>query len=107
MATKKIKKDAVILTARDMLKGYVANNTDYNLYNMTPLQMIPNKEKDEDWKKWNLDWLERAGIRQLTVEQRRLRKNYDLANGILDKNDYVIGPENDMSGMISQIVNEN
>ena len=107
MATKKIKKDAVILTARDMLKGYVSSNTDYNLYNMTPLQMIPNKEKDEDWKKWNLDWLERSGMRQLTTEQRRLRKNYDLANGILNKSDYVIGPENDMSDAISVIASDN
>jgi hypothetical protein len=68
------------------LKVYVANNSDDNIYNMSPLQMIPNKEKDEDWKKWNLDWLERAGIRQLNErESRKLIKNYHLANGILDK----------------------
>lgn len=103
----KIKKDAVIITARDMLNGYVANNKDYNMYTMTPLQMLPKDEKDEDWKKWNLDWLERSGIRQLGHEARRLRKNYDLANGILDKSDYLIGPENDMSDMISTIAMEN
>lgn len=105
--TKKIKKDAVVLTARQMLNGYVANNYDYNIYNMTPLQMIPHTEKDEDWKKWNMDWLERAGLRQLYKESRRLRKNYALANGILDKSDYIIGPENDMSDMISLIAKDN
>lgn len=105
--TKKIKKDAVVLTARDMLNGYVANNYDQNIYNMTPLQMIPEEEKDEDWKKWNLDWLERAGLRQLSKESKKLVKNYHLANGILDKSDYIIGPENDMSDMISIIVADN
>lgn len=105
--TKKIKKDSVILTARDLLSGYVANNNDFNLYNMSPLQMIPNREKDEDWKKWNLDWLERAGIRQITKESRKLIKNYHLANGILDKTDYMQGPENEFSDMISIIVDDN
>lgn len=105
--TKKIKKNAVVLTARDMLNGYVANNYDFNIYNMSPLQMIPSKEKDEDWKKWNLDWLERAGIRQVQRESRRLIKNYHLANGIIDKSDYMVGPENDMSDMISLIAGEN
>jgi hypothetical protein len=105
--TKKIKKNAVVLTSRDLLNGYVANNSDFNLYNMSPLQMVPSKEKDEDWKKWNLDWLERAGIRQLSNTSKRLIKNYHLANGILDKSDYIVGPENDMSDMISLIVKEN
>lgn len=105
--TKKIKKGAVVLTAREMLNGYVANNYDYNIYNMTPLQMVPSQEKDEDWKKWNLDWLERAGLRQLYKDTKRLHKNYALANGILDKSDYIIGPENDMSDMISIISTDN
>lgn len=107
MAKKKIKKGSVILTARDMLNGYVAQNSDTNIYNMSPLQMVLNKEKDEEWKKWNLDWLERAGLRQLSKDSRRISKNYFLANGILDRSDYCIGPENDMSDMISVIVNEN
>lgn len=104
---KKIKNSQVILTARDMLNGYVANSQDYNIYNMTPLQMVPSEEKDEDWKKWNLDWLERAGLRQLSKEQKKLRKNYNLANGVLDQSDYVIGPENDLSEMISIIADDN
>lgn len=107
MAKKKIKKGSVILTARDMLNGYVANNTDWNIYNMSPLQMIPNKEKDEDWKKWNLDWLERAGLRQIMRESRKLMKNYNLANGILDKTDYIVGPDNEYSDMISVITHDN
>jgi hypothetical protein len=105
--TKKIKKDAVILTARDMLKGYVASNTDVNMYNMSPLQMIPMGEKDEDWKKWNLDWLERAGLRQLSTQSKRLVKNYHLANGILDKLDYMIAPENEFTNHVAAIAQDN
>src|ERR1700748_1005340 len=104
---KKMKKGAVVLTARDLLNGYIAGGLDYNIYNMTPLQMVSAEEKDEDWKKWNLDWLERAGIRQLMRESRRLIKNYHLANGIIDRFDYVIGPHNEYSDQISIIAEEN
>ena len=107
MAKPKIKKNAVVLTARDLLKGYVADKYDSNLYNMSPLQMIPAEEKDDEWKKWNMDWLERAGMRQLAREAPRMIKNYHLANGVIDKNDYVLSPENEMSGMIQTIVDEN
>ncbi len=104
--SKKIKKNAVVLTARELLNGFVANNSDFNLYNMTPLQMIPEKEKDDEWKKWNLDWLERAGMRQLSECSRKISKNYHLANGVLDKMDYMIG-ESEASDHISAIVNDN
>lgn len=102
MAKKKIK-NSPVLTARDLLNGYVANNYDYNLYNMTPLQMVPQKEKNEEWKKWNLDWYERVGLNQLAWSSKRIIKNYHLANGIIDKTDYIIGPDNDMSEIISNV----
>lgn len=104
---KKIKKGAVVLTARDLLNGYTAGGLDYNIYNMTPLQMVSAEEKDEDWKKWNLDWLERAGIRQLMRDSRRLIKNYHLANGIIDRFDYIIGPHNEYNDQIAVIAEEN
>lgn len=104
---KKQKKGAVVLTARDLLNGYTAGGLDYNIYNMTPLQMVSAEEKDDDWKKWNMDWLERAGIRQLMRESRRLIKNYHLANGIIDKFDYVIGGDNQYSEQIAVIAQEN
>jgi len=58
-----------------------------------PLQFISYKEKDESWTAWNLDWLEWQGLKQLKVNARRLMKNYKLAEGIIDKTDYI--PEND------------
>lgn len=103
---KKIKKGAVVLTARDLLNGYTAGGLDYNIYNMTPLQMVSAEEKDEDWKKWNLDWLERVGIRQLMRDSRRLIKNYHLANGVLDRSDYMLG-QSDYNDQIAVIAQEN
>ena len=107
MAQPKIKKNAVVLTARDLLKGYVADKYDVNLYNMSPLQMLPAAEKDDEWKKWNMDWLERAGMRQLVRESPRMIKNYNLANGVIDKTDYMLGADNPMNNMIGAIVDEN
>lgn len=107
MAKKKIKKGAIVLTARDMLNGYIPGDSDYNLYSMTPLQMVPEKEKDEEWKKWNADWLERVAITQLSKTSRKIIKNYHLANGILDKGDYIIGEENDMNDVLNVIAPDN
>lgn len=103
----KIKKGAVVLTSRDLLNGYTANGLDFNIYNMTPLQMICAEEKDENWKKWNLDWMERAGLRQLWKDSRSLIKNYHLANGVIDKSDYIIGPDNEHSDMVQVIAQDN
>lgn len=103
MARKAKIKSSPVLSARDLLNGFVAGNNDFNLYSMTPIQMVPMCDKDEEWKKWNLDWFERAGIQQLSKCSKKITKNYYLANGIIDKSDYVIGAENDMSDTISVI----
>ncbi|MFO0090096.1 MAG: hypothetical protein ACK518_04785, partial [bacterium] len=47
-----------------------------------PIQFISEKEKDDQWRAWNLDWLEWQGLRQLRRNARRLMKNYKLARGI-------------------------
>lgn len=104
MAKAKIKNNP-ILTSRDLLNGYVAGKYDFNLYNMTPIQMVPEKEKDDDWKKWNLDWLERAAHMQLLKTSKRIIKNYNLANGLIDKLDYMISPENPYTSEV-QILTE-
>lgn len=106
MPKAKIKKDAVILTARQLLQGYVAGNS-LNLYNLTPLQMLPESEKTEDWKKWNMDWIERAGLRMLSRDNKKMVKNYHLANGLIDKTDYIIGEDNEFSDVIDIIAEEN
>ena len=55
-----------------------------------PLQFLPKKKKDAEWAAWNMDWLEWNGIKQLQVNSRRLSKNYKLAKGHIDRNDYIV-----------------
>ena len=71
-----------------------------------PIQFLPRKDKDEAWANSNLDWLELQGIRQLKRNVRRLLKNYKLANGIIDKTDYVIEEDNEYSELIDIITKD-
>ena len=47
-----------------------------------PFQFVPETEKDDQWRAWNLDWLEFQGMKQLRRNAQRLMKNYKLAKGI-------------------------
>lgn len=71
-----------------------------------PTQFLPQKEKDETWTAWNLDWLEYQGIRQLRRNGKRFLKNIKLANGIIDRTDYIIDEDNDMSDVIANLTKE-
>lgn len=71
-----------------------------------PLQFLPAKEKDEDWAAWNMDWLEWQGLKQLRINARRLMKNYKLAEGIIDKSDYLVENDNELSDMIHTLADE-
>ena len=65
-----------------------------------PLQFLPAKDKDADWAAWNMDWLEWQGLKQLRVNARRLMKNYKLAEGIIDKRDYVVENDNELRDLV-------
>ena len=54
-----------------------------------PLQFLPISKKTEEWAAHNMDWLERNGLEQIKKNARRLMKNYRLADGIIDKTDYI------------------
>lgn len=71
-----------------------------------PLQFLPAKEKDEDWTAWNMDWLEWQGLKELRINARRLMKNYKLAEGIIDKNDYLPSVNNEMRDVIETLTDE-
>lgn len=65
-----------------------------------PVQFLPNREKDDEWAAWNVDWLELQGLKQLRRNARRLLKNYKLANGIIDKTDYMVEDDNEQAELI-------
>ena len=71
-----------------------------------PFQFVSEKEKDDQWRAWNLDWLEFQGMRQLRRNAKRLMKNYKLARGIIDKQDYIIEEDNEMADLIETLTKE-
>jgi hypothetical protein len=71
-----------------------------------PIQFLAEKEKDEEWRAWNLDWLEFQGMKQLKRNARRLMKNYKLAKGIIDKADYIVEEDNEMADLIDTLTKE-
>jgi hypothetical protein len=94
-----------VYNALQLKKGAKA---DYNrLGSVTqPLQFIPDKEKTDEWAAWNVDWLEWNGIKQLRRNARRLMKNYKLAKGIIDKTDYIVSENNEMSDLVETLTQE-
>jgi hypothetical protein len=71
-----------------------------------PIQFLSEKEKDDQWRAWNLDWLEWQGLKQLRRNARRLMKNYKLARGIIDKTDYIVEEDNEMADLIDTLTKE-
>jgi hypothetical protein len=95
----------VVYNALDLKKGAKA---DYNkMGTLTqPVQFLPMEEKDDEWRAWNLDWLEWQGMKQLRRNARRLMKNYKLAKGIIDKADYIVEENNEMADLIDTLTKE-
>lgn len=105
MAKKKTT-NSVVLTAKQLLQGYTTDVDRRFLWNTMPYQMLNLEEKDEDWRKWNMDWLEYIGLKQVLNDNRKLVKNYHLANGVIDERDYVVREGNENNDMISAITQE-
>jgi len=94
-----------VLNAMDLKKG---KRADYNkMATLTqPIQFLSKKEKDDDWSAWNMDWFEWQGLKQLRRNSRRLLKNYKLANGIIDKTDYIVEDCNEYTDIVEQLTQE-
>jgi hypothetical protein len=72
-----------------------------------PVQIIKREEKTEQWRKENLDWWEHVGVMQLRQKYKRLKKNYNLAGGIVDKSDYIPDTsQNEYGEMIGLLTTE-
>lgn len=106
MAMAKKTTSGVILTARQLLSGYTTNIDRRWLWNTAPFQMISKIEKDDDWKKWNMDWLEYIGLQQIMKENRKMIKYYSMANGVIDKSDYLQSRDNEFADLVGIISSE-
>lgn len=71
-----------------------------------PVQFLLSKDKDEKWGAWNMDWFESQGLIQLRKNSRRFLKNYKLANGIIDKTDYIVEEDNEQAELIDILTKE-
>ncbi len=94
-----------IYNAIDLKKG---KKVDYQkMGTLTqPIQFLPEKEKNDEWRAHNLDWLEFQGMKQLRRNARRLMKNYKLSKGIIDKTDYIVEDDNEMADIIDTLTKE-
>lgn len=94
-----------IYNALDLKNGKKA---DYNkMATLTqPVQFLSKDEKNKEWAAWNLDWFEWQGLKQLRRNARKLLKNYKLANGIIDKSDYIVDDNNEYADIIDQLTEE-
>lgn len=99
-----------IISSFQLLKGYKADEPTYGSVATSliqPLQMLPYEDKNDEWRIWNMNWLERQGMEQLRLKYNRLTKNYRLANGILDKSDYIIEETNENKELIDVLSRDN
>ena len=88
-----------LLNAMDIKKGKKTKKNKFGVFTQ-PIQFIPAVEKDDEWSKHNMDWLEWQGIKQIQAKARRIMKNYKLAKGTIDKSDYIPAVENEMNEML-------
>lgn len=95
-----------LVSAYQLLQGYKA---DYPSLSspvtalVQPLQMLPYEKKDNNWRAHNLNWMEMQGLQQINLKQRRLNKNYQLANGVIDRNDYTVDEMNENKDLIDNL----
>jgi hypothetical protein len=94
-----------IYNAMDLKAGKKAEYTKMGTLTQ-PIQFLPEKEKNEEWRSHNLDWLEFQGMKQLRRNARRLMKNYKLAKGIIDKTDYIVEDNNETAELIDILTKE-
>jgi hypothetical protein len=94
-----------IYNAMDLKKGAKADYKKMGTLTQ-PIQFLVEKEKDDEWRAHNMDWLEFQGMKQLRRNARRLMKNYKLAKGIIDKTDYIVEEDNEMADLIDTLTKE-
>ena len=88
-----------IINALSIKSGKKTKKNRFGVFTQ-PIQFLPIEEKDDEWTKHNLDWMEWQGIKQIGSKARRLMKNYKLAKGTIDKSDYIPTEENEYAEMV-------
>jgi hypothetical protein len=96
----------VVVGALQLKKGAKVDSYQQSLGLTQPAQFISKKDKDDYWVQSCINWYELQGIKQIKLNAKRFMKNIKLANGIIDKSDYIIEDDNEMSDIIDNITKE-
>lgn len=94
-----------LFNAMDLKNGKLAERSTMGTL-IQPIQFIPRKAKTDEWKAWNIDFIEWEGLKQIRRKARRLSKNYKLANGLIDKTDYLINNDNEYEEVLDTLVED-
>jgi hypothetical protein len=94
-----------IYNALDLKKGKKVERNRVGTL-VRPVQFLSQDEKTEEWARENLDWLEFEGMQQIRRNVRRLQKNYNLAEGIIDRSDYIPDEENEYGELIELLTRD-
>jgi hypothetical protein len=94
-----------IYNALDLKKGKVANRNKMGTL-VRPVQFLSKDEKTEEWAQENLDWLEFEGMQQIRSHVKRLQKNYNLAEGIIDRSDYIVDEQNEYGELVELLTRD-
>lgn len=73
---------------------------------MQPVQFVPDKDKTLEWSILTMNWIEWQGLQQLQRNLNWMTKNYNLANNIIDKRDYVRDPDNEYAMLIDHMTRQ-
>ena len=96
---------ALVINAMQAKAGVKADHTRMGTLTQ-PIQFLPYTQKDGEWGAWNMDWFEMEGLRQIRRNARKLLKNYKLANGIIDRTDYIVEEDNQYGDLIETLTRE-
>ena len=67
-----------VLSAMQLKNGAKAEGAHVSATLTQPIQFLLDKEKDDKWTSWNLDWFETRGLDYLRDNARGILKTYDL-----------------------------
>lgn len=96
----------LVLSSQDIVKGKKGKADSKGSAFVQPLQFLPLKEKDESWSSHCVDWGEWNGLRQVLRKAPHFAKNYNLAQGVIDKSDYVGIAENEHADLLGSLLDD-
>ncbi len=96
-----------VLSSWSIKKGARAKESPMAIGAMTmPIQFLERQDKDPYWVSLTSDFIEFQGLKQLQRNATRLLKNYKLANGIIDRGDYIPETDNEYRELVGILEQE-